>query len=66
MRIEISLAEYKRLKRDGLKLEYLECGGVDNWGYYGDALNPIAEGQKSFDETWEGMEKAIDKKYSVE
>lgn len=30
--------ELKSLLKDRAKLEALECGGVDNWDYYGDAI----------------------------
>lgn len=30
---------YKMLTRDYLKLQALECGGVDNWEWYGEALD---------------------------
>jgi len=37
-KIKISLAEYKDLLDKELKLECLECNGVDNWVGYSDAL----------------------------
>ena len=36
--ITISKAEYDRLCRAELKLECLEAGGVDNWDWYGEAM----------------------------
>ena len=38
--IKISKEEYLRLKIAELKLDRLEVGGVDNWDWYGDSLNP--------------------------
>ena len=37
------LVDFERLcylEARSLKLDYLECGGVDNWSEYGSALNP--------------------------
>ena len=31
--------EFASLLRDSDKLHRLECGGVDNWEWYGEALN---------------------------
>lgn len=36
--VTISQADYNRLQKDSLKLALLEAGGVDNWEWYGDAL----------------------------
>lgn len=36
----------RELLESELKLEMLEAGGVDNWGWYDEALNP--EGEDSF------------------
>lgn len=35
----ISLKEYEGLKRDGRELSLLHLYGVDNWGYYYEAIN---------------------------
>lgn len=40
MTIEISKEKYKDLLKQSVKLELLENAGVDNWQWYGDALNP--------------------------
>lgn len=40
---QIENAEYERLKRDSLKLQALEEGGVDNWDWYGDAIERYEE-----------------------
>tara|TARA_R100000750_G_C2340537_1_gene94014 strand:+ start:226 stop:549 length:324 start_codon:yes stop_codon:yes gene_type:complete len=36
--MEISKKEYEKLIKDQSKLNALEAGGVDNWEFYGDAL----------------------------
>lgn len=36
--VSISVEEYARLLDAEKKLYCLECGGVDNWEYYSDAL----------------------------
>jgi len=46
--ITISKTEFLRLKIAEEKLDRLELGGVDNWEWYGESLNP--EGQLDFDE----------------
>lgn len=38
--INITKQEYYALKCSQLKLDLLSCAGVDNWDWYGDALNP--------------------------
>ena len=38
--ITISKEEYFGLRADSMKLNLLECGGVDNWTWYGESLNP--------------------------
>jgi len=52
MKIEISEDEYQTLKRSATKLHALEVGGVDNWDFYGEAM------EKVFEE--EEKERAID------
>ena len=37
-KIEITKEEYLGLKLCELKLNMLECGGVDNWEWYGESL----------------------------
>ena len=56
--ITISKDEYFRLRQNSLQLNLLECGGVDNWEWYGDSLNP--DGEKDFEE------KIIDLKQEIE
>lgn len=38
--ITISKQEYRRLLIADEKLHRLEAGGVDNWDWYGESLNP--------------------------
>lgn len=38
--MEITKEEYFTLKSAEIKLDMLESSGVDNWDWYGDALNP--------------------------
>jgi len=45
--ITISKTEFLRLKIVEEKLDRLEIGGVDNWDWYGESLNPA--GQPSLD-----------------
>lgn len=56
-KIEIELSEYKNLLKDSAKLGMLDEAGVDNWEWYGDALNP--EDQKSYSD----LCNKIDEKY---
>lgn len=37
--ITIPLEEYLKLREDSEVLNKLECGGVDNWMWYGDSLD---------------------------
>jgi hypothetical protein len=37
--VTISLVEYEQLKDDALKLAALQEAGVDNWSWYGDAMD---------------------------
>jgi len=41
--VTITKAEYDVLKQDQFKLDCLERGGVDNWEWYGEALNEYFE-----------------------
>lgn len=40
MAVTISNREYFDLRLASEKLLLLECGGVDNWEWYGESLNP--------------------------
>lgn len=46
--VTISKDEYFRLLVADAKMDLLEAGGVDNWEWYGESLNP--DGEESFDE----------------
>ena len=37
--IAISAKEYRELLADSMRMRALECGGVDNWDWYGESLN---------------------------
>lgn len=39
-KVEISKERLAKLLRDEKELQLLENGGVDNWDWYGDSLNP--------------------------
>lgn len=45
--ITISKAAYAMLRKADAKLNLLEAGGVDNWDWYGDSLNPDGEASYS-------------------
>lgn len=55
--ITISKNEYFKLRCADEKLSMLEGGGVDNWDWYGDSLNP--EGEKSYSDLEEEIEAEI-------
>lgn len=38
--------ELKDLLYDSLKLQALECGGVDNWDWYGDSIRDFIDAAK--------------------
>jgi hypothetical protein len=52
--ITISKKEYLRLRKAEEELTRLENGGVDNWEWYGESLNP--KGDIDLEE-WEIREK---------
>lgn len=39
--ITITKKEYESLKQDEFKLQCLEDGGVDNWTWYSESLQPF-------------------------
>lgn len=41
--VTITKEEYLRLRNSELRLDRLEAGGVDNWEWYGESLNPDGE-----------------------
>jgi hypothetical protein len=55
--ITISKDEYFNLKKAQLELNLLEIGGVDNWEWYGDSLNP--DGEDDLDTKIEKLRKEI-------
>ena len=46
MTIKIGVEEYKNLLKAKYKMILLESGGVDNWEWYGESLNP--DGYQSY------------------
>ena len=52
--VNITKKEYLELLVAQERLLRLEGGGVDNWDWYGESLNP--DGELSFDE-WEEKER---------
>lgn len=59
LKTEISLQKYEDLLMAEAKLNLLEWGGVDNWEYYGLAL-------ENLDEEYENVEKVIEKLVAIE
>jgi hypothetical protein len=55
--MEISRERYIELLKAETKLEMLENSGVDNWDWYGDALNP--DGEMSYRELCDEIEKTV-------
>jgi len=39
-KVTMSTKEYFSLEKASMKLDFLECGGVNNWDGYGDSLYP--------------------------
>ncbi len=52
MKIEVDIEEYITLNKRDMKLDFLECAGVDNWSGYGDALFPDED---FYDEDYDGL-----------
>jgi hypothetical protein len=55
--VTITKDAYLRLRKAEIKLNMLKRGGVDNWEWYGESLNP--EGEMSYEEEIEAIEKII-------
>ena len=55
--MNISKDEYLKLKICELKLNLLERGGVDNWEWYNESLNP--ENEKSYNEMVDEIKEKI-------
>lgn len=54
------------LLREEQKLKLLENGGVDNWEWYGDSLNPnndIIDGDITYEEIMNMSDNEVIKKY---
>ena len=56
--VKITLKEYKRLLKKQAELNMLERGGVDNWEWYGESLNPEYSTGESLDEVEEEIDNA--------
>jgi len=56
-KITISASEYYDLKLSQETLSRLECGGVDNWEWHGESLNP--DDEEDLDAFEENLEKEI-------
>lgn len=57
--ITITKDEYFRLRKAELKLTLLENGGVDNWEWYGESLNP--DDEPDLDTREEELKQEIEK-----
>lgn len=57
MTVTISKQEYANLKKSQVKLQMLEGGGVDNWDWYGDSLNP--DGEPSYSDLCDEIDAEI-------
>jgi hypothetical protein len=54
-RVTIPLEKYIELLKDEELLRRLDSGGVDNWDWYGDSLNP--DNEPSYDEFCTELDK---------
>ena len=45
--VEVDKDEYDRLVRADKKLSALEAAGVDNWEWYGDAMDTLEEASRT-------------------
>ncbi len=55
--ITISKEEYVRLRIADETINLLDIGGIDNWEWYGESLNP--DGGESFDDMEERIHKEV-------
>ena len=55
--ITITKREYLNLLKRDAKLGFLEAGGVDNWEWYGESLNP--DGGESYSDVRDFLDKQI-------
>lgn len=53
--ITITKEEYISLLKQEVRLNMLENGGVDNWEWYGESLNP--EGEESYEDLCKQIEE---------
>jgi len=56
--VSITKKDYVRLLKADAELNRLNLGGVDNWEWYGDSLNP--DGEKDIDDVFEEIEKRVE------
>jgi hypothetical protein len=56
--VTITKDEYLILRKAQLTLDRLEIGGVDNWEWYGESLNP--DNEMEIDDAFDALEKEIE------
>lgn len=65
-KVEVSKERLAELIREEQKLKLLENGGVDNWEWYGDSLNPdngVIDGDITYEEIMRMSDDEIIEKY---
>jgi len=60
--VTILKSEYTQLRIAQEQLRRLEVGGVDNWEWYGESMNP--EGEPDMDEEEESIKREVAKRTS--
>lgn len=55
--VTITKQEYFSLLKQNLRVERLDNGGVDNWEWYGESLNP--EGEPDWDDAVEEIRLGV-------
>ncbi len=60
--VKISVKELKRLLKKEVELAALDCSGVDNWEYYGEAFSSYLE----FDNKYDNWDDFIETEFSDE
>ena len=58
--VKIKVKELKELLEAEVKLNALECGGVDNWEWYGEAFSDYL----GFDNKYDSWDELIENEYS--
>lgn len=58
-RIVIDMEEYKRLLKKEIELDLLNAAGVDNWTWYGEHWNLLADDYPELEEVEEMIEQSI-------